>query len=283
MYRFCPLASGSKGNCTYMQTPEAHLLIDAGISARSIEKHLEVLGVEAKELDGILVTHEHTDHIRALKIFSERYQTPIICNRETAKAICKTFETHRDFRFKLFTTGESFSFADLEITPFSVQHDAIEPVGFRLDLEDSSIGICTDLGIWTSYIANKLIGCALLLIEANHEPDFVFASARSQVYKERVTGRFGHLSNADCAELIAAIHTDKLMRAYLGHLSSECNSPEKAMDVIEARLKEKGINIELVIAHQESPCETYQYRESFSSAASTSAACGSTASSNPLE
>ena len=241
-----------------MQTPETHLLIDAGISARAIEKHLEDLGVSGADVSAILVTHEHTDHIRALKLFSERYQTPIICNRETAKAIFKTFETHTNFHFKLFTTGEAFSFADLEITPFSVQHDAIEPVGFRLDLADTSIGICTDLGMWTNYIAEKLIGCELLLIEANHEPDFVFASARSQVYKERVTGRFGHLSNSECAELIAAVHTEKLKRAYLGHLSSECNSPEKAIDVISERLQEKGLDIELIIAPQERACEVYQ-------------------------
>lgn len=251
MYSFCPLASGSKGNCTFVKTEKTQLLVDVGISARAIQNHLEELGTHPSEINAILLTHEHTDHIRAAKIFSERWQTPIICNRETAKALCLAFETHTDFRFKLFTTEEPFTFADLTITPFGVQHDAIEPVGFRLESSEWAAGICTDLGIWTETIAEHLRGCAVLLIEANHEPDYVFASPRSRVYKERVTGRFGHLSNRACAELIESAHTDRLNQVYLGHLSSECNSPEKALSVISEYLQSKGITAQLLIASQQ--------------------------------
>lgn len=256
MFRFCPIASGSKGNCTYLNTPQAHLLIDVGISARAIEKHLEALEVTPNAIDAILLTHEHTDHIRAAKIFSEKWQTPLICNRETAKAVCAAFETHTDFRFKLFTTEEPFTFADLTITPFGVQHDAIEPVGFRLDSAGWSAGICTDLGMWTQNIADHLRGCDVLLIEANHEPEYVFASPRSRVYKERVTGRFGHLSNQACAELIEAMQTKRLTHVYLGHLSSECNSPEKALAVISKHLQ---CIPELIVAGQNERSPTYVF------------------------
>lgn len=258
MFWFCPLASGSKGNCTFIKTPRAQLLVDVGISARAIQKHLEELDMHPENIDAILLTHEHTDHIRAAKVFSERWQTPIICNRETAKALCSAFETHTDFRFKLFTTEEPFTFADLTITPFGVQHDAIEPVGFRLESPQWAAGICTDLGIWTVNIAEHLRGCTVLLIEANHEPDYVFASPRSRLYKERVTGRFGHLSNRACAELIAAAHTERLRRVYLGHLSSECNSPDKALSVISEHLRSANISTELVIASQEQRAPTYR-------------------------
>lgn len=257
MFCFCPLASGSKGNCTFVKTQKAQLLIDVGISARAIQKHLEELGSHPGDIDAILLTHEHTDHIRAAKIFSERWQTPIICNRETAKALCSAFETHTDFHFKLFTTEEPFTFADLTITPFGVQHDAIEPVGFRLEHPQWVAGICTDLGIWTANIAEHLRGCTVLLIEANHEPDYVFASPRSRIYKERVTGRFGHLSNRACAELIAAAHTNRLQRVYLGHLSSECNSPEKALSIVSEHLQTAGISAELEIAPQETRASTH--------------------------
>lgn len=238
-----------------MQTPGARILIDVGISARGIASTLASLGTAPEELTAICITHEHTDHIRALKLFSERWQIPIICNRETAKAICAAFPTHRGFNFKLFSTGEPFAFSDLEITPFRVQHDAVEPVGFRFGCNGRSVAVCTDLGIWTRPIAEMLKGAEALLIEANHEPDFVYASPRSKVYKERVTGRFGHLSNSECADLIRAAHTPQLKRVYLGHLSSECNSPDKARAVIEERTK--ALDLEIMIAAQNERAPVY--------------------------
>ncbi len=247
-FTFCPFASGSKGNCIFIKTPQTKILIDAGLSAKAIKEHLKVHNTSLEEIDAIFITHEHSDHIAGLQTLSLRYEIPIIANIETAKAI--ELELADSPKFKIFTTGEPFEFKDLEIDPFSIQHDAVDPVAYTILWQNEKIGICTDIGFATSLVKSKLKNCSLLYVEANHKPSMVHASNRPQSLKTRILGPTGHLSNEDCAELLLQIAHDKIQQVYLAHLSSECNTPEVALTTVKNALSMQGISLPITIAHQ---------------------------------
>lgn len=245
MLGYCPLASGSKGNCIYFGTKETRILIDAGIGAKTLKQRLGEIGVDLSDIDAILITHEHADHIKGLQSIACKHNIPIFANSDTAKAILETLDERP--KFKIFSTGETFEFADIEIHPFSVQHDTLDPVAFTLRVGKLKFGFCTDLGFATSLVKNQLKKCDYLYLEANHEPSMVYSSNRPLVYKERVLSRQGHLSNEQCAELLEEVFHEDLKHVHLAHLSQECNSPELAVKIAKAKIK--GIEIE--IAHQE--------------------------------
>ncbi|WP_068466843.1 MBL fold metallo-hydrolase [Candidatus Protochlamydia phocaeensis] len=249
MKGFCPLASGSKGNCIYLGTAQTKVLIDAGISAKAIQARLAEINVDLTEIDAILITHEHTDHIQGLKILAYKMGIPLFANHETAKGIVDAF--HDCPKFKIFSTGEPFEFGDLEIHPFSIQHDTLDPVAFTIRTSDLKLGFCTDLGFATSLVQAHLRECDYLYVEANHQPSMVYASPRPMVYKQRVLSRSGHLSNEACGNLLAQVYHPKLKHVHLAHLSSECNSPETALTVIGNILKEHGIQLDMCVAPQE--------------------------------
>lgn len=249
MIGFCPLASGSKGNCIYLGTSRTKILIDAGLSAKAITNKLAEINVDIAEIDAILITHEHTDHIQGLKVLAYKLGIPVFANSETAKGIVEYF--HDCPKFKIFSTGESFEFGDLEIHPFSIQHDTLDPVAFTVKHDGLKLGFCADLGFVTSLVQNQLRNCDYLYLEANHEPSMVHASSRPMIYKQRVLSRTGHLSNASCGTLLSEIAHPGLKHVHLAHLSSECNSPTTALNVIGDILKQKGISLEMCIAPQE--------------------------------
>jgi len=249
MKGFCPLASGSKGNCIYFGTSQTKILIDAGLSAKAIISKLEQINVDIADIDAILISHEHTDHIQGLKVLAYRMEIPVLANTETARGIVDYF--HDCPKFKIFSTGESFEFGDLEIHPFSIQHDTLDPVAFTIRTGDLKLGFCTDLGFVTSLVVNQLRACDYLYVEANHQPSMVHASSRPMVYKQRVLGRNGHLSNESCGKLLCDVAHPDLKHVHLAHLSSECNSPEVAMSVVQGMLKEKGITVDMCVAPQE--------------------------------
>lgn len=249
MNGFCPLASGSKGNAIFVGTKRTRILIDAGISTRVIEDRLLEIGVEAETIQAILITHEHVDHIKGLSVFCERYNIPVLANAETAKGIYTVLSARP--RFKIFTTGESFQFGDLEIEPFSVPHDTLDPVAFVIRMMGCKIGFCADLGHVTSLIRKSLEKCDYLYLEANHEPSMVHACSRPQIYKQRVLGKQGHLSNSDSAALLSAVWHEGLKHVHLAHLSSECNAEELALRVVQELLASKSQTVPLSIAYQE--------------------------------
>lgn len=250
MKGFCPLASGSKGNCIFLGTQQTKILIDAGLSAKKIEEKLNQINVDISEIDAILITHEHTDHIQGLKVLAYKKQIPVFANQETAKGIIDTF--HDVPKFKIFTTGETFEFGDLEVHPFTVQHDTLDPVAFTIRTGGLKLGFCTDLGFATSLVKIQLQNCDYLYLEANHQPSMVHASARPMVYKQRVLSRNGHLSNEECGRLLSDVAHTGLKHVHLAHLSSECNSPQVAMNTVKEILKEKGIDLDICCAPQES-------------------------------
>ncbi|MBM3201378.1 MAG: MBL fold metallo-hydrolase [Chlamydiae bacterium] len=250
MEGFCSLASGSKGNATYVGTKETKILVDAGLNFKHLTIRLEEIGVNIEDIDAVVVTHEHTDHIKGLEILSKKLAIPVFANRETAKGISEAFESRP--KFKIFSTGEPFSFGDLEIFPFSVQHDTLDPVAFTIQSQGKRLGICTDLGFATSLVKSHLCDLDALIIEANHDEHMVHASSRPYVYKERVLGRQGHLSNKASAEVIKAVYSPRLKEVFLAHLSSECNHPKVALETIESIIhKDSPLDITLEVLEQD--------------------------------
>jgi phosphoribosyl 1,2-cyclic phosphodiesterase len=248
MEGFCSLGSGSKGNSLYIGTKKTKILIDAGLSALTIRKRLSEIGIELEEIQAILISHEHADHIQGLKRLAFHYQIPILANAETAKGIYAAF--HECPKFKIFTTGETFKFGDFAIHPFSVPHDTVDPVGFTLLIEGLKLGVCTDLGFATSLVRESLRKCDYLFIEANHEPGMVHASSRPEILKQRILGRSGHLSNEACGLLLKEVYHQNLKQVQLAHLSEECNAKERALAVVKEKLGEIGRELLMRIAPQ---------------------------------
>lgn len=248
MLGFCPLASGSKGNCIFLGSSKTKILIDAGISARLIKEKLSEINVDLSEIDAILVTHEHGDHIQGLKVLAYKLGIPVLANSETAKGIVEYF--HDCPKFKIFSTGETFEFGDLEIHPFSVQHDTLDPVAFTIRVDGLKVGVCADLGFATTLVRNQLKHCDYLYLEANHQVSMVHSSARPMIYKQRVLSRIGHLSNDACGELLTEIAHPGLKHVHLAHLSSECNTHETALTVVGKILQDHGISLDMCVAPQ---------------------------------
>lgn len=249
MFGFCPLASGSKGNAIYIGTKSTRVLIDAGISYSSLVKRLSEINVDIKTIQAVLITHEHTDHISGLDVLCNHLNIPVLANVETAKGIAQVFPIRP--RFKIFTTGETFMFGDLEIHPFSIPHDTMEPVAFTIKAGELKLGFCADIGHVTAGVKKALALCDYLYLEANHQVSMVHASHRPQVYKQRVLSKQGHLSNDDCAALLTTLAHSNLKHVHLAHLSSECNSEPLAIKTIQEALDKVGSKSELSIAHQD--------------------------------
>jgi phosphoribosyl 1,2-cyclic phosphodiesterase len=249
MEGFCPLASGSKGNSIFIGTKNRRILIDAGISHKATQEKLQLLGVDIRDIDAILITHEHIDHIRGLSTIAPKYNIPVFANSDTAHAILETLDT--DLKFKIFSTGETFEFGDLEIHPFSIQHDTLDPVAFTIRTPSLKLGFCADLGFATTLVKNHLAACDYAYVEANHDTSMVRSSSRSMFYKQRVLSRQGHLSNEQCAELLTEIAHSNLKHIHLAHLSEECNHPQKALHVAQTALDALELPIPLSIAFQD--------------------------------
>lgn len=249
MKGFCPLSSGSKGNCTFLGTQNTKILIDAGISAKNIRERLAKIGVQLEEIDAILITHEHSDHILGLKTLAFQLKIPILANHETAKGIVDTLKCCP--KFKIFSTGETFEFGDLEIHPFSIPHDTLDPVAFTIKLDKLKLGFCTDLGFATSVVQTQLRHCDYLYLEANHQPSMVHASARPPRLKQRILSKSGHLSNEACGQLLTQVFHSDLKHVHLAHLSNECNTPETALNVIQEILENCGISLDMCVAPQD--------------------------------
>jgi len=246
---YWPLASGSKGNSILLATKQCKILIDAGISTRATINKLQEIDVDISEIDAILVTHDHHDHIQGLKVMALKHGIPVFANHETAKGIASQLSECP--KFKIFSTGETFEFADMEIHPFSIPHDTLDPVAFTIRIDGLKLGFCTDLGFVTPLVRNRLKNCDYLYLEANHEPSMVHACSRPQVYKQRVLGKTGHLSNEACAQLLLDVYHDRLYHVHLAHLSSECNSPEVALEKVQAALHTKQLELNVSIAYQD--------------------------------
>jgi phosphoribosyl 1,2-cyclic phosphodiesterase len=252
------LGSGSAGNCAFLEAGETRLLIDAGFSARQIRQRLAAIGRVPENLHGILITHEHTDHIQALPGLADRLGIPLYCNRPTKDAIADQFPTQ--FNWRIFTTGSSFDVGDVSVESFSIPHDAQEPVGFLIRTHAGQIGFVTDLGHVTKLVIERVRSANVLVLETNHDVKMLQeCTRRPWSLKQRILGRHGHLSNEAAADALEQIMTANLRHLYLGHISRECNRPELAHGVIHSRIEKIGAqhcHTELTAQHVHCPTLT---------------------------
>ena len=270
------LGSGSSGNCAYVETAEARILVDAGFSPRQIRLRLAGIGRTPENLSAILITHEHADHIAGILGLADKFHIPVFCNRGTqdgsiwafknkwskktnlALENADTFKTKIDWR--LFETGASFEIGDVCIETFSIPHDAQDPVGYILRTAAGNIGFATDLGHVTKLVLERIRAANVLVLESNHDVKMLQdCPRRSWALKQRILGRHGHLSNATAAETAAQIMSADLKHLYLAHLSRECNKPELAQHVMAEQLHHIGAtHVQLQLAAQDVPCETLE-------------------------
>jgi len=246
------LGSGSAGNSALVATDHSRILVDSGLSARQIVLRLEQCGVNPEQLDGILLTHEHGDHVCGLEVLCRKFNVPIYANAQTAEAVrCGgAFGHHRNWR--IFRTGAEFKICDITVQTFPVPHDAVDPVGFAFYAGLNGLGFITDLGYVTKMIVERLRQVHTLVIETNHDEKLLQNDAqRPWPVKQRIQSRHGHLSNNAAASVIEELLPGKIDRVVLGHLSRDCNTPQLALQTIRNTFDKSGkIDIELFCATQ---------------------------------
>ena len=245
---FCTFASGSTGNCSFLATDTTRVLMDAGISTRRIEAHLQAMGTSLTEVDGVCVTHEHSDHIQALPVMQRKYGVKLYANAGTVESLARN-PKFRDLHWHVFTNGHPFEIGDLQFDPYSIPHDAFDPVGYVVRWREIRIGFATDIGLPTHLIKQQLKGCHVLVLEANHDHVLLQEAQRPWSLKQRIAGRQGHLSNEQAVEVLLAVAGPELQRVYLAHLSKECNCPNVARGTLRRALDGAGFShVDLVVA-----------------------------------
>ncbi len=232
--RFCSIASGSSGNCIYVGSDHAHVLVDAGISGKKIEAGLNTLDLCARDIDGILLTHEHSDHIKGLGVMARKYEIPIYATGGTVDAMSRISSLGKlpEGIFREIREDEPFQIKDLSINPFTIPHDAAQPVGYRLECAGHSVGIATDLGKYNEYIVDSLKDLDALLLEANHDIRMLQVGKYPYYLKQRILGDRGHLSNENAGRLLCRLLHDNLKAVFLGHLSKENNYEALAYETV---------------------------------------------------
>ena len=256
--RLCSIASGSSGNCIYVGSDNTQLLVDTGISKKKIDAGLKELDIKGEELDGILITHEHSDHIQGLGVFSRKYEVPIYATPGTIEGIENYAPLGRmpEGLLHPIHTDESFILGDITIDPFRISHDAKEPSGYRMNCCGKSVAVATDLGIYDEYTVSKLKSLDAVLLEANHDIHMLEVGSYPYYLKRRVMGDKGHLSNELSGRLLCDILHDNLKHILLGHLSKENNYAKLAYETVklEVTLSDniyKGEDLDMAVARRD--------------------------------
>ena len=256
--RLCSIASGSSGNCIYVGDDQTHLLVDTGISKKRIEEGLSKLEIKGDELEGILITHEHVDHIQGLGVFSRKYEIPIYATPGTIEGIrnCKSLGKLPEGLLHEIEIDHSFSLGTLNIDPFAISHDANEPSGYRIENEKKSVAVATDLGVYDDYTVEHLSDLNAVVLEANHDIHMLVVGPYPYSLKRRVMGDRGHLSNELSGKLLCDILHDDLQYVVLGHLSKENNYEELAYETVKLEISigdnpYKGDDIPMMVAKRD--------------------------------
>lgn len=255
-FAICMLASGSKGNAIFISDGCTSILVDAGLSGIEIERRLRKKGLSPEQLDAILVSHEHADHIHGVGVLSRRFKLPIYISSQTKRAA--HIHLGNIDRVISFECGSGFNINTLAIHPFSVSHDAEDPAGFTFHRNGSKVGIATDLGHATSLVKTHLKQCNALILEANHDPTMLIEGPYPWPLKQRIQSRIGHLSNEDSKKLLCEVKHDGLSWVILAHLSETNNTPQKALS--EVGLALTGCSARLDVALQDSCGELFFLR-----------------------
>jgi phosphoribosyl 1,2-cyclic phosphodiesterase len=258
MIKFCVLASGSSGNSSFIATSRTRLLIDAGLGVRDLAHRLASIGESLDSLDGILITHEHSDHIAGLCRLLRKLECriPVYITRKTAPVI--DWENCLVIRQE-FQAGSSFEVGDISIDSFTIPHDAIDPVGFILRACGVKIGIATDLGYIPDSIKYHLRSTDILLLESNHDLEMLKVGPYPWSVKQRVMGRNGHLSNTVVCDYLETDFASTTVALILGHLSEHNNHPELVRMGAAESLERRGLAPRLVVAEQKRASEVFTF------------------------
>lgn len=244
----CVLASGSKGNAIYISDGHTAVLVDAGLSGIEIQRRMAAAKLDVQDLNAIVVSHEHSDHVRGVGVMARRFNLPVYMSKGTEKASAR--QLGRIDQLHHFDIGQTFAIEDLKIHPFAIAHDASDPAGFTVAQNGRKIGIATDLGIATGMVKQHLKACSLLVLEANHDPVMLTEGPYPWPLKQRIKSRNGHLSNQDSRDLLGEVKHKGLCHVILAHLSEENNTPDKALAAVQEAI-EKEDRFKLHVACQE--------------------------------
>lgn len=252
--RFSVLSSGSKANCTFVEAGGKRFLVDCGLSGKQAELRLAEISVDPASLNAILVTHEHADHIHGVATLSRRYGIPVYANAGTMERIAKPRGR------EIFFTGQDFSLGGVECTPFSIAHDAVDPVGFSLRAEGLKLVVVTDLGRVTTLVREHVQGANAILLESNHDQEMLQSCSYAWELKQRIASTHGHLCNEAAGQLLEDIMHPELFHIVLGHLSENSNTPGLALECANRYLQrctERAIGLQTLLAgsiYQSLPC-----------------------------
>jgi phosphoribosyl 1,2-cyclic phosphodiesterase len=252
---FCVLGSGSRGNCTLVESGSTTILVDAGFSGKEIRRRLALVDRSPEELTAIVVTHEHGDHISGVGVLSRKYHLPVYANAGTHLASeARVKKLHKRVEFG---TGEPFTIDGLAIHPFRVSHDTADPVGFVISDAHAAVAYCTDTGRVSKLIAHHVRKCRALILEANHDQQMLMDGPYPMPLKQRVRSNQGHLANGDAARFLAGLVDSSLQYVVLAHLSETNNLPEVALARVKKELQSMEIDFKIVVAAQKTPTSVF--------------------------
>ncbi|MFW6035436.1 MAG: MBL fold metallo-hydrolase [Halothermotrichaceae bacterium] len=254
------LASGSSGNSIYVSTENSSILVDAGLSGKKIEERMQKVNGCCQALDALLVTHEHIDHIKGVGVLSRRYDLPIYANDLTWAGAEKRLGKIKEKNCRIFK--KEFMVGDLGVTPFSISHDASDPVGYIINCGSKKIGIATDMGYITPDVKEMLKGLDLLVLESNHDLEMLMTGSYPWSLKNRINGEEGHLSNDAAAEILPELINSNFPSILLAHLSKDNNKPELAYITVKNNLEDKdfviGEDLQLEYTYRHKPTKLYE-------------------------
>ena len=249
------LSSGSKGNCTLIRTNTENILVDCGIAAKRIDGELKELGLSLAEIDAVLITHEHADHIKGLKRLMSAYRIPVYTSYGTASNLYSAtkdeFFQYTDDEMHIVYPDRDFYIGNTLVRPFRIYHDTPGPLAFRFEQEkaicgrDVSVCVMTDCGHYDEYIRSNLCGLDALLIEANHDPDMLMEGPYPMFLKRRIYSDQGHASNFSCGKLLSDVDSEKLKYVLLGHLSETNNTPQVALSEVLSEFSPVSAKVEV--------------------------------------
>ena len=253
--RFSPLFSGSSGNAIYVGCDDAHILVDAGMSGSRVIRELESVGVSPAALNGILVTHEHIDHVKGIGILSRKYDLPVFATEGTWQGMYDKLGPISPKNRVIFEPGQDFFMGSMDITPFATPHDAAQSVGYTFEVDGAKLSLATDLGCVRDSWLSHVMGSDAVILESNYDPDMLKAGPYPYELKKRILSRSGHLSNDDASAVAVKLALSGTRHIILGHLSKENNFPELALRSCELALQMAGLtpheDVKLCVANRD--------------------------------
>ncbi len=265
--RFVPLFSGSSGNATYISCGDTRILVDAGVSGARVKAELAKAGADAGALTGILITHDHADHIAGAGVLSRKFDLPIFATEGTWRVMEQKIGAVALKNVRIIEPGQDFYLGEANVLPFPIPHDAAQPVGFSIGMGGARLAIATDMGYMTKNVFSAIAGADMVLLESNYDEDMLKAGPYPYDLKKRILSRRGHLSNDDAAQTCVKLVESGVKHVVLGHLSKDNNFPELAYETSAQLLTQRGVELgrdaQLAVARRDGLTDVYQIHSGF--------------------